>query len=120
MPGPGADGPVSAQGGGVEYGLGFAPSPRAGSSALVDRVQPGSPASRAGFRAGDRVLAVNGRVVADGFEAEVRLAEAGPAAAIRVLHAGETTPRHIGLARTASQPVSAPGQTWPDAAGGPY
>jgi S1-C subfamily serine protease len=118
--GPGLAGPASAAGGAVDYGLGFAQSPPGGGSALVDRVQPGSPASRAGFRAGDRILAVNGRVVSDGFEAGIRLAEAGPAAAIRVLHSGETVPRHIGLARAASQALSAPGQTWPDAAGGPY
>jgi len=37
-----------------------------------------------------------------------------------VLHEGESEPRHVGLARAASQALSAPGQTWPDAAGGPY
>jgi S1-C subfamily serine protease len=100
---PGAAGAGGAYGRADEYGLGFAPALPAdahpGQGVLVDRVQPASPASRAGFRPGDRVLAVNGRLVLDGLEARIRLEEAGPTAAIRVLHAGETEPRHVGLAR---------------------
>lgn len=115
-----APGPGVAMAASDEYGLRFASNADTQDGALVARVRPGSPASRAGFRPGDRVLAVNGRTVADGLDARLRLAEAGPAAAIRVLHAGETNARHVGLARAASQALSAPGQTWPDAAGGPY
>ena len=118
-----AAGLESRHGDGVEadgYGLNFGPATPEAEGARVARVQPGSPASRAGFRAGDRILAVNGRAVADGLEARLRLQEAGEAAALRVLHVGERTPRHVGLARAASQALSAPGQTWPDAAGGPY
>ncbi|MEQ8435378.1 MAG: trypsin-like peptidase domain-containing protein [Oceanicaulis sp.] len=121
--GPSRQGPAGAggsQGRADGYGLRFAAGALPGDGAVVDRVQPASPASLAGFRAGDRVLAVNGRIVADGLEARLRLDEAGPAAAIRVLHEGESEPRHVGLARAASQALSAPGQTWPDAAGGPY
>jgi S1-C subfamily serine protease len=117
---PDLSGSGGSQGRTHEYGLRFAASALPGDGAIVDRVQRASPASLAGFRSGDRVLAVNGRLVTDGLDARLRLDEAGPAAAIRVLHEGESEPRHVGLARAASQALSAPGQTWPDAAGGPY
>lgn len=102
------------------YGLRFEEAGADMDGARIAHVLPGSPASLAGFRPGDQVLAVNGRPVADGVEAGLRLEEAGPAAAIRVLHQGEADPRHVGLARAASGALSAPGQTWPDASGGPY
>ncbi len=102
------------------YGLRFEEAGPDTDGARIAHVSPGSPASLAGFRPGDQVLAVNGRQVADGVEAGLRLEEAGPAAAIRVLHQGETDPRHIGLARAGSGALSAPGQIWPDASGGPY
>jgi S1-C subfamily serine protease len=88
--------------------------------ARVAQVLPGSPASMAGLRPGDHVLAVNGRRIADGVEAALRLHEAGQAAALRIQHPGEREARHVGLARAASGALSAPGQVWPDAAGGPY
>ena len=89
-------------------GLGFAPAyPRL--RPVVARVEPGSPAARAGLRPGDRILSLDGKPV-HSWAALVRFVSARPGEPVRLSY---TTPRGIersasvtlGQARVAGRPV---------------
>ncbi len=64
----------------VEPAVGAAPLP----GAVIGEVQAGTPASKAGLRAGDRILAVDGHPVESFADLRGRIAEHSPGAKIRV------------------------------------
>lgn len=71
--------------------LGIRLGRRGGQGALVDSVEPNTGAERAGFRAGDRVVAVNGREVSDGNEliSTLHLHAPGQSVEVSLLRDGE-------------------------------
>lgn len=102
------------------FGLSFEPQPHEDGSATIREIRPGGPAATAGLRPGDRVLAINGRTMTDGIEAELILAESGVAVALLVERAGDTTQRHVGLSRSDVAHNGQTGGSWSNARGGPY
>lgn len=87
----------------------------------VADIVPGSPAARAGLRAGDRILSIGTSELDDPAEARVRLALTRSEIALRVIRAGEGEPRFIALTYAPGASLQAPDHaSFADAAGGPY
>ncbi len=67
--------------------------------ALVEAVEPGSPAESAGIQVGDVITAIDGKTIADGaaLQTAIRSEKAGKAVAITVLRGGQSTTLHATL-----------------------
>jgi serine protease Do len=65
------------------------------SGAAITRVEPGSPAERAGLQAGDVVTAVNGEPVADSTALRLRISRTAPGSNVRLTVQREGGPREL-------------------------
>ena len=70
--------------------------------ALVEAVQPGSPAESAGIQVGDVITSLDGKAIADGaaLQSTIRSEKAGKAVAITVLRGGQSSTVHATLGTT--------------------
>jgi serine protease Do/serine protease DegQ len=92
-------------------GLGMT-DPASGEGALIESVQPDSPAARAGLRKGDVVTALNGRPVRGAAELRARLGvvPVGESVELRVRRGKETTSLKATIGEIEKAPASAGGQ----------
>jgi serine protease Do len=79
------------------------------SGALVNAVEPKSPAERAGLQRGDVVVAINGQAIADGNELRNKVAQFGPGANVEltIVREGKTHKRSATLQELPSKTASA-------------
>ena len=77
-------------------------SPTRSNGALVEAVEPGSPADSAGIQVGDVITALDGKAIADGatLQSTIRSEKAGKAVTITVLRGGQSTTLHATLGTT--------------------
>jgi serine protease Do len=70
--------------------------------ALVEAVQPGSPADSAGIQVGDVITQLDGKAIADGatLQSTIRSEKAGKAVTVIVLRGGQSTTLHATLGTT--------------------